>query len=42
MTDAQFEDAMRFFGNELIDEVKAERDFYKKLNGGKENEEETD
>ena len=28
MTDAQFEDAMRFFGNELINEIKAERDFY--------------
>lgn len=42
MTDAQFEDAMRFFGNELINEIKAERDFYKKLNSGKTNEEETD
>ena len=42
MTDAQFVDAMRFFGKELIDEIKAERDFYKKLNSGKTNEEETD
>lgn len=42
MTDTQFEDAMRFFGNELINEIKAERDFYKKLNSGKTNEEETD
>ena len=42
MTDTKFEDAMRFFGNELINEIKAERDFYKKLNSGKTNEEETD
>ena len=42
MTDAQFEDAMRFFRNELIEEIKADRDFYKKLNNVKTNEEETD
>lgn len=42
VTDAQFEDAMRFYPNELIKEIKAERDFYKKLNSGKTNEDETD
>ena len=42
VTDAQFEDAMRFFRYELINEVKSERDFYKKLNSNRTNEEETD
>ena len=32
VTDSQFEDAMKFFPNELIAEVKDNRDFYKKLN----------
>lgn len=42
ITDSQFEDAMRFFHDELLDEIKSERDFYKKLNSGKVNEEEVD
>ena len=42
VTDTQFEDAMRFFHDELINEVKSERDFYKKLNSNRTNEEETD
>ena len=33
ITDSQFDDAMRFFPEELISEVKAERDFYKKISG---------
>lgn len=32
VTDSQFEDAMKFFPDELIAEVKDNRDFYKKLN----------
>lgn len=32
VTDSQFEDAMKFFQDELIAEVKDNRDFYKKLN----------
>ncbi len=31
VTDSQFEDAMKFFPDELIAEVKDNRDFYKKL-----------
>ena len=42
ITDAQFHDAMRFFHDELINEIKAERDFYKKLNSCKSYEEKTD
>ena len=42
VTDAQFEDAMRFFHDELINEIKAERDLYKKLNSCKSYEEKTD
>ena len=42
ITDAQFDDAMRFFHDELINEIKAERDLYKKLNSCKSYEEKTD
>ena len=40
VTDAQFDDAMRFFHDELIEEIKSERDFYKKINNNRTNEEE--
>ena len=40
VTDAQFDDAMRFFHDELVDEIKSERDFYKKINNNRANEEE--
>ena len=42
ITDKQFEDAMKFFPDELISEIKAERDFYKKINNSRTNEKETD
>lgn len=40
VTDAQFDDAMRFFHDELVNEIKSERDFYKKINNNRANEEE--
>jgi hypothetical protein len=34
ITDKQYDDAMRFYPKELIDEVKELRDYFKKLKGG--------